>query len=132
MVNFNSDATIGISPKNILAMIILQRRNDLIEAIESAKSKDLQGQTPNLSQVSARLLSLKLELEELLIRKLPRKRRKELEEIIKKDSPTIQEIINAYMIINKALDKTEITKIDTLRKLDFQDIEKMNEHFGYT
>ena len=125
MVDFNSDATVGSSPKNILAILLLQRQNDFLEALEKDEVETANKRDPTLSITISRLKTLFLQSKQLLNRQLQKEEFEKLHAQVNK-AYTIKEILEAYDTIDKALDKAKITRIDTKTPYDSRSIEAEN------
>lgn len=89
-------------------MLILQRRNDVIDAIEGYRKIELHSE-PDSSIVRARLFSLFLEIQAMLKRK-----RKDYDELRRRtESQDIYEMIELYFVFNEFLDENRLIRIDT-------------------
>lgn len=128
MVDFNNESTISTPAVDIMRVIILQRRNDLIDSIEHYKKKRKEGVEVSTSIVSSRLSALYLEIEHTLERHLDKEQLKEIHKA--EDSTDIVELINATKLINMVLDKIRLTKIDTGKNIDTTRVELENESKG--
>jgi len=132
MVDFNNEATIGTPAADVEKISILQRRYDLIEAFEQYKKGRLANVGTSLSITRARLISLFLELQATLERRLTKdKKYQELKDLIFANSLTEEEILSAIYIINRELDKINLTKIDNQRVYDSTSVETENKEKGY-
>jgi hypothetical protein len=126
MVDFNNDATIGTPRGDILSVLILQRRNDVIEAIEAYKKIGYQGSDgAPLYLVRARLSSLYLEIRAALKNSMSEKDFKSLS--VKVASDDIGEMGSAFELMDDWLYSKNIIKIDTRKAIDTDDIEAVND-----
>jgi len=131
MVDFNNETTIGTSAWDIVRVLILQRRNDLIEAIEYYNKLECRNTDGDLSIVQARLHSLFNELQASLKRRWngPKDTRyKDLIDKIKSDK--FKDIIDAFYILNEYLDEINLTRIDTRKQYDGSRVEEENKERG--
>jgi type I site-specific restriction-modification system R (restriction) subunit len=116
MVDFNSDATIASGPKNIINILIIQRLNDFLEAFEQARKDDLNGINPNLAISQARLQTLVYQIRAMLKRHM----RKNYKLIFKNlnNKMSLKQIEEMYILIDDALDRLRITRVDTRKVYD--------------
>lgn len=128
MVDFNNEATIGTPRHDILSVLILQRRNDVIEAIESFKKIEYQGGEGNAGPVRARLLSLFLEVRAAMKNSLKADDFAKLERSI--GSTDMSDVSKALTTIDEWLYAKNITRIDNRAKVDTDDIEAVNKSHG--
>ena len=128
MVDFNNDATIGTPRTEILSVLILQRRNDVIEAIESFKKAVYQNSDGHLWLVRSRLLSLFLEVRSALRNSMPADKFVVLENGVL--SENFSDLGTAFFTIDEWLYDKKITKIDTRKDVDVDDIEEVNRSHG--
>ena len=132
MVDFNNDGMLGTNRGHILDLIVLQRRDDFITSYEEYEYNRLQNSsdTPQrFYRLKSRLLSLFLELDRVIERRLKNKY-----EILKTDlanSTTIDEVMLVFSEINDLLDVLNITKIDTKKQIDYTNIEDVNASRGF-
>lgn len=132
MVDFESDATVARPAADIVRILILQRRNDLIDALEEYRKADFHGVQASLRVVRARLNSLFTELEASLKRRHDKEGPspyKELRSLIK-EGDTIEEVEEAMSFINEELDNWKLTRIDTIKQYDSTDAETENSEKG--
>ena len=126
MVDFQNENTTSTPPTDLLKILIIQRRNDIIDAIESYnKLKFLHTDVPD-NIIRARMLSLYYELGHALQRWLG----KELGDFkdFKKTMAhgDIKEVIELFEKINEHLDIKKITRVDTRQSFDRKDTEEEN------
>lgn len=125
MVDFNNDVTIGTPAIDIVRVLILQRRNDVIEAMEAHNKAALQNIASDNSFVRARLSSFFLEIQAALKRHLNDKEYADLKAMI--DSDKDEDIMAAFIIMNEWTDKIRLTRIDTKNQYDSTRTEVENE-----
>jgi len=131
MVDFNNDVTVGTPAADVERISILQRRYDLIEAYESYKKGRFQNAPTPLSIVRARLVSLFLELQAALQRRLPQKEYEGLKDLIFAIKFDEDDFLKCFFNINNELDTIKLIKIDNQRVYDYQDTELENKEKGY-
>jgi hypothetical protein len=134
MVNFNNETTATVAPHALIKILILQRRHDFIEAQEhyyKFLSEDVETFI-SLEMVIARLRSLYLETKSLVDRHWSKKEEREKFEFIfnKNKKKTIEDVVDAFIVLNSLLDKVGLLRIDTRKQYDTTNWEKSNEAFG--
>jgi len=127
MVDFNAEATVSSSAYDILRVLILQRRNDVIDAIESYLKIE-EHSTPDTNIIRARMFSLFLEIQAML----KRKHRPDEYDSIKllctdKDFVKLQDV---FLIINEFLDENRLIRIDTKEIYDKTRVSKEDKAKG--
>jgi len=129
MVDFNNDTTIGTPAIDVVRILVLQRRSDLFEAIERYNKLDYQGTTPDIAIVRARLVSLFLEIQASLKRRLKQQEYDQLKEKIY--SPDIVDIMDGVYYLNEYLDNMRLTRLDNRPHVDKTKWEEVNKAYGY-
>ena len=128
MVNFNNETTVTTAPRDIIKIIILERRKYVIDAIEDHYKTVGRGLTPDKSVLHGRLMGLFYEVEPMHKRSMSETEYQELKD---KLFTKLQEShIEVFNRINNLMDKKGITKIDTRKDYDRTDAEAENEAFG--
>lgn len=117
MVDFNNETTIGTPSADVVKILILEKRNNLFEAFEDFMKKDVENIAMTKGIVQARLITLFLELQASLKRKMNEEDYAKLVSDVfgKPDLDKIKEII---YLINEYLDTMGLTKIDTKKQYD--------------
>ncbi len=128
MVDFNNDATITTPATDVEKILILQKRENFIDALEHCNKIDGMGGTADLSVARSRLHSLYLQLQASLKRNMDPQTFLELEKDLK--SEELQDILNAFFSISNWLDEIKLTRIDTKRKYDSSKVETENKARG--
>jgi hypothetical protein len=124
MVDFNADATITTPAADVIKILILQRRNDFIEASESYLKAEFSGTSTEIDILKARLYSLFYELQAALKRHY---KPTEYEKIIKNiRSDDYENIMKAFFKINEWLDYMKLIRVDTKQRYDSTRVEKEN------
>jgi len=143
MVDFNSEGAFTANKSHILELVILGRRDELINTFQLWKENDIEntGKTTKLkAKLVSILFSMFLELERPLYRKLTKTNKEtnktdttkydELKKIIFSKEANDDEVIKAYMDLNNVLDELNLTKIDNKRIYDTTSIETENLEKG--
>ena len=129
MVDFNNDVTIGTPAVDVVRILILQRRSDLIEALEKFNKMEYQNAGPDISVVRARLVSLFIELQAGLRRRLKEKDFNSLEKAMGVgDKNNILYCIN---FLNGYLDEIRLIRLDNKPNVDKTKWEEVNKAYGY-
>jgi hypothetical protein len=135
MVDFNNETTIGKPPKEIVALIILEKLYNYLEADEEYIKKRLGGAAWPLATVRARLRTLFLIAYPMLKRRLEpaafEKVRKLCEDTASPVKPTEREILEAFQIISNVLDALGLTKLDDRPVFNRARVEEANAAQGY-
>jgi len=127
MVDFNNDTTVTTPALDVVKILILQRRNDVIEAFEHFnKSIDFE---EDLSLVRSRLYSLYLECKGMLENNFDSETLIKLKSSVHKPQ-NFEEIEEGFNIINMFLYKIKLTKIDNAVMFDPRDMEAENKAHG--
>ena len=130
MVDFNNDTTIGTPAIDVERISILQRRYDVIEALEDYRKKRMMGAQVPIAIVRARVLTLFIEIQAYLKRKLSKEDYNSLFNICM-NSQDEGEILNAIFKINEELDALRLIRIDTQKVYDSTSVEEEDEMKGF-
>jgi len=128
MVDFNNETTVSTPAVDIVRVLILQRRADLMEALEDYIKKEGLGYSQSINIVKARLYTMFLEISGMLKRRAPQDYAR-LETGIRGLEET-EDIIKIVLEFNNILDDIGLTKIDTRKKFDSTIAELENEEKG--
>lgn len=118
MVDFNNDSTIGTPALDIVRVLVLERRYNVMESIEEyVKLQDsgIDDLSKEIAIIKGRLLSFYYEIQEATQRHLSKEELQALGKNIK--SNNFEDLTEAFYILNKLLDKLTITKLDTRQAL---------------
>jgi hypothetical protein len=118
MVDFNNDATVATPATDVVRILILQRRNDCIEAIE-AYIRNL-GKTGSADpyEVRARIHSLFLELQAALRRRLSVEEYHAVRVLVINHHTAIIDLVRCFEFMNQWLDENKLIRIDTKKQYD--------------
>lgn len=127
MVDFNSDTTVSTPAADIQRIVVLERRYNVMEVIESyVKIKDSGADTgPELALIRSRLLSFYLELRDLCKRQLSPEDFDTLK--TQCTSSKYKDLLDGYMTLNSMLDSIKLTRLDTKKKYDSTNVEEENK-----
>lgn len=128
MVNFDNEATITTAPKEIVKIMLLERRKYLIDAVEYIHKNKQRGVTPDLALFGSRLLSLFLELYHSLADYYSKDEFKKLKKDVYSDK--LADLETAFISINKWFYKKRLIKIDTIKRYDRGNVEAENKAMG--
>ena len=125
MVDFNNEATIGTPAIDITRVLLLQRQNDVVEAVEHINKLDGTEQSEDINIIRARMFSLYLQMSGMLKRQLKPEQIDILKEVLKKGNK--EELIEQLLILNDVLDNIKLTRIDTKVVYNSTYVEKEND-----
>lgn len=138
MVDFNNEITVGVPAVDVQKISILQRRYDLIEAFEHYKKGRLNGAGMTLALAKARLISLFLELQALLKRRLEAKGKNNkgldydtIYKIVFDPKATEEDFLEVFFSINEELDNMRLTRVDNQTAYNSRNVEEENRVKGY-
>jgi len=120
--------TTSTPPSDILKIMILQRRDDALSAIESYYKYMYSGATPPSHIVRSRVGSLFFDLEPCLRRSLSAGDYKHLSDYIFSDKAAI--VILGFRELNAVLDQLKITRLDNNPRIDTTIVENENSIKG--
>jgi hypothetical protein len=129
MVNFNSDSTVSAPAADIMRILILQRRNDLLEAMESFYKVQDHGAEAEVFVVKARLKTFFWEVQAAIKRNSKEDEYTILETAVltAQDITTIEDL---YKKLNEYLDKLRLIRIDTRSQYDSLRVTQEDEAHG--
>lgn len=134
MVDFNSEQLFTANKGEILNIIILGRRDELLNTFQLWREKVLIGAGSSMEyKLRSCLFTLFLEVAEPIERKLEdTKELKHLLAVIYSNDTSIPEedLLTAFRTINGFLDDLNLIRIDNKKKYDTTDIEAENEEKG--
>lgn len=117
MVDFNNESTVGQPAIDIERVLILQRRDAVIEAVERYLTVADQSGSAPIEYIKGRLTSFYLQLYGMLERKYKDdKRYAELKRQIQSNDFT--ELMESFYFMSSFLDSINLTKLDTRENYD--------------
>ena len=133
MVDFNNETTIGKPPKEIVALIILEKLYNFLEADEDYIKKRLGGAAWPVATTRARLRTLFLIAYPMLKRRLKIEEFENIRAICEDitTKATDKEILDSFKIISNVLDELGLTKLDDKPVFNRRRIEEANAAQGY-
>ena len=130
MVDFNNEATVSTPASDIVRILILERRYNLMEAIERRILNDSMaieaGQ--DLAVIKARLYSFYFEICEVIPRRMKIEEKEQLEKDIQAND--FAAVMRAFRSLNSLLDTIKLTRIDTKKVYDPTLVEDENKEKG--
>jgi hypothetical protein len=131
MVDFHSDATVTTPSWEILKILALEKRENLMIAIEFFyKEKYLEAdEAHNIDIIRARLWCLYYELEAWLLRTFTSDAVTQLKAKI--DSKKVDEVFEVVTFLNKFMDDRNLIRIDNIKPIDKTRVELENENDEY-
>ncbi len=139
MVDFNNDTTVTTPPGDVVKIVILERREQVIEALENYHnvenaSVDLQHKE---NTVHARILALWYELEAIIARRLEHAKGTEqdpnfamVKNAITFEAKKFAAYVEAFEWMNAFIDELGLTNIDIRPKYDRRNVEDSNQKKG--
>ena len=125
MVDFNNETTVTRPAADIIRVLILQRRNDVIDSFEffrKSKANNIQSST---AIIQSRLFALFLELQAAFKR---RYKEADYTRLLKRiESSQYADLYDAFLTMNEELDKLKLTQIDTGKVYDSTRVEEENK-----
>ena len=127
MVDFNNETTVSTPAIDVVRILILQRRNDVLEAIEHYYKVDDSGAESDSGIVKSRIISLYLEIEGMIKKRTKDDDYKETHKaIIKIKQSGIADLIKIFSDFNMMLYDINLTKIDNKPEYDTTKVEGEN------
>ena len=135
MVDFNSEGTMTKPPKEVMALIIIEKLYNFLEADETYTKTMLNGASLGLAISRARLRGLFLVTHEMLKRRIKNKEdfekiRSVCMDITRKDVDALS-LMESFLIILQVLDDMQLIKLDTKPQYNRHRTEEANKHHGY-
>lgn len=130
MVDFNNETTVAVPPSNIMKILVIQKREYLLDAWENYYKKEAQSTDADkdMAIIKSRLKNLFLCRRNEIERKVKKEIISEL--LVLVDSNKINDLLKATELILEHLDNIGLSKIDTREIYDRTIIEKSNIHHG--
>lgn len=130
MVNFNNETIMSRPPSDVVALILLEKYANVLEALELYIENESKDFTHNSFIIlKSRLFVLFYSQKQAFRRALKKEDFYRLENI--KNIESFEELRVVYDIIMTWLDSTQILKLDRLQALDLSDIESDNQDAGF-
>lgn len=134
MVDFNSEGMLSANKSHILELIILGRRDELINTLQLWNEHKLEQNSladKTKSKVRAVMRSVFYELVKTLERKLDKDDYKKLKyKCTTYENISDTELEEAFLQINSILDELNLIRIDNKKQYDATNIEAENEEKG--
>jgi hypothetical protein len=133
MVDFNNEATMGKPPKEVVALIIIEKVYNFLEADEDYAKNKLRGGQVSYAIAQARLRNLFFVSHTLLKRGLKEKEFDEITQVcLNTDSALVEhdDVLECFGRIFEVLDKVGLWKIDTKPTFNRLSVEESNQAQG--
>ena len=133
MVNFDNETTISKPPREVVALVAIEKLYNFLEADEAYTKDRMHGAAAPLATCRSRLRSLFLLAQPMLQRHL----KATDYDLLRDGCLNINEeleadvVLDHFVKISEMLDKLELTRLDTKKKFDRQRIEESNKAQGY-
>ena len=133
MVDFNNEGTIQRPPKDIVALIIIEKLYNYLEADEIFAKQKLGGAGGVITIPRARLRNLFLTTHSMMKRRLKLDEYNRLRNLCTDLTATVdpKELLECFIILHDQLDRLGLIKLDTRPVYDSTDIEASNKAQGY-
>jgi len=130
MVDFNNESTVSTPPGDVVKIVILERREQVIEALEAyyrVKDADF---NPDAQEgvLRSRVISFFLELQSMLKRRKPEEYEEVRAAVFSKKKP--EELREVFEWLNDFIDEMGLTLIDNKRNYDGMTFEEANKYDG--
>ena len=135
MVDFNNDSTVGRPPKDIVALIIIEKLYNYLEADEMYAKQRLGGAGATISIPRARLRNLFLVAHSMMKRKLPPGSYDKLKSIcldLNNKAVKEEDLLDCFLLLHSELDSVGLIKLDTRQQYNTLNIEESNKAQGYS
>jgi len=132
MVDFNSEGAFSSNKGHILELLILGRRDELINTFQiwkEAKSSNSSKEESLKHKLHSILFAIFLETKEALKRNLNEDYNL-IEKEILQNTLTDSDILNIFFKINGCLDELSLIKFDSKKKYDSRQVEQENNEKG--
>ena len=134
MVDFNAEGMLSANKSHILELIILGRRDELINTIQLWTEQRIANTSSvehTKNKVRSILKAVFFELERTLQRKLDKEKYEEIKQkIMTTNDITNEELEEVFLKINEVLDGLNLIRIDNKKQYDTTNIESENEEKG--
>ena len=131
MVDFNAEATVSTPATDVMRILIIEARENLLQSMETYDKHEADGRNMPTSIMKSRLSNLFRQISQTIKRQLTEEEYNNLRNLIKdKDENTAEDIQNAADIIFNVLDTVGLTRIDTKIKLG-GDLKERNKAQGW-
>lgn len=129
MVDFNNDTTVATPPGDVVKIVVLERREQVIEALESYHLKDASGveAAAQIAILHSRIMAFWYQVQAMVKRRLPKEydEKKAWFENLQED-----DLGHAYEWLNEFVDDMGLTFIDSRNKYDRMRVEDANNKKG--
>ena len=128
MVDFNNESTITRTPKDILEILIIEKRTYFIDAFEKYNKDRSNNIKASIAVIKSRLFSLFLEIRPSLKKHLDKKEFEELEGLL--ESKESKGLLDAFDIMSEFLYSKKLIMWDSMKQYDPSSAEEENKFHG--
>lgn len=121
--------TLTVPPNDVLKILILEKRENLVESIESYHRVDGSGSTADIYEVKARLISLWLELQSAYKNDKGQEKH-DLKEAEIKAAVSIDALVECFKWLSEWLYDKRLTKFDSKEHYDRSRVVSSNKRLG--
>ena len=138
MVNFDNDSTVSTPPGDVVKIVVLERREQVIEALEAFYYVDHNHQETSAREgiLYSRIMALWFQIQAMVYRRLDKAKGTEedpnyqqIEEMIVKGKK-FDQMVRSFEWMNVFVDDMGLTFIDSRPRYDRRNIEDANEKKG--
>lgn len=125
MVDFNNETIVSKPPAEIVKLLIIEHRENVLMAFENYHLKEGKGIINDTSTIRARIITLFFEVEASLKRR-DEALHTEMGELV--ISRNYEALLRAFVLLNKEFDRMGLTIVDNAKKLGGNIIERNKAH----
>lgn len=118
------------SPEELTKYLLIQKRHDVSQVIEKFHDRYFYNNDANrINTLKAAIVNLYFYMEPIVERNLTPEEYKEFNNLILNTKDGIV-LINCFRKLNRIMDAIKLTRFDNHAKIDYQDMEALNEQDG--
>lgn len=131
MVDFNNDSTVSTPPGDVVKIVVLERREQCIEALEMYHGMEGASLETNHKEaiLRSRILAFWYQVQAMAKRRLPAEEYDEVARVVK-EMKKFDELVEMFEWLNKFVDDMGLTTIDSRAKYDRTRVEDANSKKG--
>lgn len=133
MVDFNNEATVATPPGEVVKIVVLERREQVIEALERYHQIGEEADAHHQVTIAkARLMALWYQIEAMVYRRLKDVKDPTYEEVEKAvcEARDFDEVVEMFKFFNHFIDDMGLTFIDGRERYDRRRVEDANSKKG--
>jgi len=124
-MNFEEHQTVAVPPSDLLKIMVLQRRDDVLAALEAYNKLSARSSGVPPHALKARIRTLFIDLKAALKNDMDEERFLHLSNLV--DSDDVDEMLDAFDLVNEWLYNKKVTRFDTRKSYDPSRAEKENQ-----